>query len=882
MLTLLHSTAIASQARITRADDDLLIMTLAVDGQPVHDGLLAYRATEATLLPLSEVIAALNLALEVDVAAGTVKGWYRQPDQTLLLDVSRRQLFIAGQAVMSRWDLIEWHDFEIYVDSAVLGEWLGLEFIVELSTLSIKVPAVEWLPVAQRQQRQRRWQRLSDHDLNSPDDDSQPPDSLPYSWLSWPASDHHLTIGRARNGQLNTNTFRYDLLAAGDSLRFATRYSINLARQLDGRTEFSGRLRLDRVMGQESPLYLRLGDFTAPAMTLIGQQRDGAGLMIGNVSVDESGLRSADLSQTGLAGDALNGWDVELYRNNELLAFQTVDDSNRYQFDSVPLQFGLNLFRLVFYGPQGQRREVQQQLAIGDSMLPPGEQQWLATIHFSDRRWLPGQPRSLFRELETGLTRMDSLRGSLRYRRGLNRHWSLDTGLASVVDDLGQRRQWLSSALQGAYGSALLDFNFAADSAGGVAAQVQSQWLRPQGQWQLGYAYFDHFNSPLISASDGFGALRHQLQLRWRGLLDSHPLTLESDYQQRQGGRFRWRNQIRYSRRQGPFNVAAALAVLEQSELPGQVSSNWLLSYRQPQWNINAQVNYLLQPQAQLQSANLTAGWRFSPDWNLRWNARMNFADELDDSLSMVLSWRQPSWVISLSGRYQAQDQYQINLSLFTSLYRAARQWRWHHRSTIASSACSARVFLDANGNGRFDDDEQVLTGIALRVNGAVQRERTDDNGLATLSELPVATPLAIQLHEASLSNPFWAPLQSTPQRIALRPGQHHLLQFPVIETAEIDGTVWLNDSGGRAAAANVRVQVLDAQGELVRTVTTAFDGFFLIDRLLPGEYTLRLEPQQMQRLRLHSRQHYQLALKEQGMIRSGMDFEITAANSDG
>ena len=60
--------------------------------------------------------------------------------------------------------------------------------------------------------------------------------------------------------------------------------------------------------------------------------------------------------RTRFEGDLPTGWDAELYRNGELLAFSRSDGSQRYVFDNVPLLYGDNRFEIMVYGPQGQQR----------------------------------------------------------------------------------------------------------------------------------------------------------------------------------------------------------------------------------------------------------------------------------------------------------------------------------------------------------------------------------------------------------------------------------------------------------------------------------------------------------------------------------------------
>ena len=66
---------------------------------------------------------------------------------------------------------------------------------------------------------------------------------------------------------------------------------------------------------------------------------------------------NTELDTLDLQGDIQPSWDVELYRNDELISALTAGPDGRYVFNDIELLYGNNTLRLVFYGPQGQTRE---------------------------------------------------------------------------------------------------------------------------------------------------------------------------------------------------------------------------------------------------------------------------------------------------------------------------------------------------------------------------------------------------------------------------------------------------------------------------------------------------------------------------------------------
>ncbi|UZJ63901.1 hypothetical protein OKW96_16005 [Sphingobacterium sp. KU25419] len=65
-------------------------------------------------------------------------------------------------------------------------------------------------------------------------------------------------------------------------------------------------------------------------------------------------------------------WAVELYVNNEMIAFTKADASGFFTFQ-VPLVYGNSLVKLRFYGPWGEERSREENISIPFNFLPHGE-----------------------------------------------------------------------------------------------------------------------------------------------------------------------------------------------------------------------------------------------------------------------------------------------------------------------------------------------------------------------------------------------------------------------------------------------------------------------------------------------------------------------------
>lgn len=74
---------------------------------------------------------------------------------------------------------------------------------------------------------------------------------------------------------------------------------------------------------------------------------------------------------------------------------------------------------------------------------------------------------------------------------------------------------------------------------------------------------------------------------------------------------------------------------------------------------------------------------------------------------------------------------------------------------------------------------------------------------------------------------------------------------------------------------------MLDPDGDIVKEVRSQYDGFFLLDLVRPGTYTLRIDPDQLERLELPSVASRSVEIGKDGTILNGEDFVIGGDSAD-
>ena len=112
-------------------------------------------------------------------------------------------------------------------------------------------------------------------------------------------------------------------------------------------------------------------------------------------------------------------------------------------------------------------------------------------------------------------------------------------------------------------------------------------------------------------------------------------------------------------------------------------------------------------------------------------------------------------------------------------------------RSQLMSDrgALVAGVFLDANNNGVYDVGEVPVPSARVQAIQSNRGANTNEDGFAFIVGLPKNVLTDVIVVEGSRLDPFWLPSYEG-RSIVPRAGSIHYLDFPIVETSEIEGKV--------------------------------------------------------------------------------------------
>ena len=311
-------------------------------------------------------------------------------------------------------------------------------------------------------------------------------------------------------------------------------------------------------------------------------------------------------------------------------------------------------------------------------------------------------------------------------------------------------------------------------------------------------------------------------------------------------------------------------------------SGTFLLGGRIGDVRLRGTVGYKVLPETDYGTMTLTADKRISKNLEISLGLERSAPPDIVNSVSFGLNrlteWS--AWGLDLEYSDDAVFQARVNMAMSFGVNPTTGRPQVTADRIATQGALMSRVFLDHNGNGVFDDGDAPMEGVRLEIDRGIQRNKTDADGFVYISSVTPNRNLMVKLDADSLGDPFLVPSKKGVSIVAY-PGSTARVDFPVVTTGEIDGTVFKVEGTKVFPVSGAEVQMLDAEGNVVRELRSAFDGFYLMEFVPPGAYSLRINPEQLTKLGLVTEGVRRATIEGDGTVIGGQDFVLRAQGTD-
>ena len=828
---------LAAPAGWTANPDDAQLFEVRLNQYRLGDGVRGYATPNGSCVDLGDVILALDIPVRLDKQSRRATGWAFDESHTIQIDRVSGEEHIMNSVRKVAPDDIRDTPEGWCVDTGALSRWLGVKLDADANNALLIIHSDRKLPPQMAAERRARAA------ISHPTFDlaSLPHSTIAYRGIRPPSVDVAISIGglhdaRSRSTRIDT---QYELFASGevgpvayDARISSTRAGIpESARVRAYRTDPSGGL-----LGPLHATNVAVGDVQGIATPLVAQSSIGRGAFVTNRPV----RRNDTFDRTDFRGELPRGWDAELYRNGQLLAFANDRADGRYAFLDVPLQYGQNRFEVVLYGPQGQIRREVKSVPVGLDSIPPKKTFYWAGVD-EDGHDLIG--------LNRGTTlRRGGWRGALGIERGLNAKTSFAAVVHTLVDEDGHRHNYAEASLRRAVGPALVELSGAQDLGGGTALRAQA--LAEFGKTHIGFE--------TIWANGGFTSDRvlngvtglHELSIdRYFGNgRTSIPVHLDARYTTRNIGSDSLELAARTSVGLGRLSLTGEIAWRQDKahfgpDPPSNIEAGLLANARVGRVRLRGEARFRLAPESRFQSATLVGEWSAGGDL-LRpndWRAEIGYDHDLGRArFGLGYIRRFDRMAVTASAEAATDGSLAAGLNLTFSVGPDPRRHggiRLTSDRLASHGSTMVRVYRDTNGNGRHDSSEPFEKGVQITSGKIPVETLTNDDGEVIVDGLEPFQPVLLGVDGSSLPDPLVQP--STPGMVVTpRPGVALAIELPLVSAGDIDGTL---ASAGGGTLEGVDLELLNAEGRVAANTRSDFDGFFLFENIPYGRYTLRI-----------------------------------------
>ncbi len=822
----------------TADPDEQFLLDVNIRQLRLGNGVRAYQTPEGTCIVFGDFLTTLDLPMKIDLEEKKASGWAFREENRVEIDLTAGTASYADQKEKLGPGTVRETPEGWCVESGALGRWfrLGVKPITAGSALLLESEAK--LPVELAIEREKRAARIRPASMPM---EGLPKVKLPYRMWRAPALDFVVNAGVTYQASTGMRVDRHASIAAAGEIAHLS-YDAMVGTDRKGQPS-TLRMRVYRsdpdggLLGPLDATHFAVGDVMAQPNRLLASS-SGRGVEVTNRPL----FNPLAFDRTRFEGDLPAGWDAELYRNGELLAFSRSNGTQRYAFDDVPLIYGDNRFEIILYGPQGQQRSRVEHLNIGQEQLPPGDTWYWAGVSQPGRDMLSGivdrddgsGPRQ-----EGDFSRPD-LQAVVQVEHGLGKRTSVGV-LAAMLLAGDERLSFVEGSVRQSVGPMLVEAAVARDSNGGMAGRLQAIARLGSSHINLDALVGDNFvvngrrerryRDARLSVDTPFTIGRQQFSTHGQVRFierDSGPRTLSAS------GRlatningFNLATQIEWQKRMGTSDRRDR----------NRIEAGLIGSGRIGDVRLRGETIWEISPYNRLRSAELSAYWSASD--RADWEGAVGY-DGLQKRgrvrLSHIRRFDSVAAAASIEAGTDGSVAAGINLNF--SLDSSRGGMKFTSQRLASTGSVEARVYRDINDNGVRDEAEPWEKGALITTGRAVSEEATDENGRVRVGGLIPYQAIAVGIDTESLGDPSLTPKRAL-QLVVPRPGVAAKLEIGLVGAGAIEGILVKDDGSGLEG---VDIEMLDEAGMPVATARSDYDGFFLFERVAYGKYSFRIK----------------------------------------
>lgn len=774
---------------------------------------------ESFFLPIGELFEQLFINYKHDYRNEIITGFYIDPENEYEIDFKKFHFkskdyefsFTANDFIKS--------NFDYYLTTDFYARAFRLNFSVDIRNLSLNLVSKDVLPIYFKYLREKKYGYLPELTKNQAVPLLFPRERSLFAggFLDYSLSS---TLSKDYQPSYNYNTGIGTEILGGDFLAFTNGYAIG-NKNINSLARYRWRYAFDR---NDYLSYISIGNAISTGIN--SNEFDGIQLTNYPLEQRESFAKFLISEQT------IPGSTVELYINDQLFDYTKTDAAGNFNF-WIPLSYGSAFVKLKFYGPNGETGLLERYYQTPYNLNPPGE------FNYTLNAGKVKVTKNTYMQL-TGTY-------------GVSEWLSNQIGVDYLGNKLYDKPIFYNSLTARITSSYLLNFWAAPNafyqlSAGAVYPSLTSLNLsfktyetnalynptkiRTETNTSLNLPIYME-DSPLNIQMNGLyqdysSSNLYEIRLSSSKNFELFTPTLSYSFRQFKGEQFYFKQ---------AYLFAGLIYSIGSLSSPFDFMRGILL---------NSGLNYNI-------TSDKFDSFIFSAASNVTNNIRLQFDYEHNFSFKVTNARLQAFFELPFTIAYAGagKDYFTTSLQGSVLFNDKQSQFDFFNREQIGRTVSSFRMFVDANGNGIFDDGEQPIRGARVNVQSLSSNIRTAENETLAADLNPFSI-YNVKIDETAIENPI---LTAKSKLFSFEAGANYVknIEIPFYTASEISGNVRRLSGNIKSPLPGVKIHIEGIDNDQNLTVNTFSDGSFYYFGLRPGKFKIYLDINQLEMLNLIS-----------------------------
>ncbi len=820
---------------LENADEIFLKMTYA---GIVNTTIISYYYKNEFYFPFREFCE--NLEIFYEIENNVISGFLNNQSNAFTIKFHPNRVALSDASNNFNFADYLKTDFDYYFNAEFYEKIFGLSIKTDFSNLVASVQSKELMPIFNRMQREKLYDVFSKKSEKEKGE------------LLFPRE--RKLIGGA--------IFDYNIgYSVGDNQTLNRFYNFKLGGELlggDGEISTSGNIDFDNTNYNNIDYLWRF---------VFDKNKYLRTVTVGDVSLN--GLYSLNFNGIRISNDQVEprqtyatqrvyektnaNWKIEIYISNQLIAVAEADAVGYFFFD-MPLSYGTTLLEMKFYGPGGEYYEQTRLYQTPYYLLRPNE--FIYFVNYGS------------------IKNINSNVASVKGAYGINEWITTEIGYHYLENDVSENIFYNSTTAR-FLGEYLFNVTIAPDAYLKLAADVLYF-----SQSSFGLEYTRYFSDGYMNPSNLIDDFGTNFFIPFR--FTAAQLNLKGSFNYAKNN-----NQELYDYSIGTtasldgFNPSLTYNYIKSVSSGIDVNRHYLdFGFSYFIGSIFRLNKYLAGNLITFRSYYDTQNYQFD-------NYAVSFATTVKRDARLQISYSKN--ILTSDNSFQLQlvlylDNFQINSSLSNSGFRlgglgsltydeVSNEIRGFNRLQVGRSTAAFRFFIDSNGNGKYDEDEELIKdGNVLMGTSVIEKE---ENGIIRARELDAYTIYSVDIDESGIKNPLLVPGIKRFSFVA-DPNRVKNIEIPFYIAGEIDGKVLRKIGDGFSGVGGIKIHLKNLDDKKVETIVTFSDGSYYYFGLRPGNYVAYVDEKQLEIIGIKKRVEpieFTISPIENGDIIMNVDF---------